>query len=418
MGGPEIRTALRTLRSLAVRGHARVGKVEPVLIVALALAGGLALLAPGSATTTTLSRLATVTPATLRLLAAADAYWGSESYSVDWASRAVLTFAGAATGSIDVPLTQPEIDAHVRKGATGTLVVADGMELVVVVWHSEGPSTEPRSPCPAVVQQPRAWRILVARLDANGRPGSFAAFAAGKNTIVFGGPMGGEGCQATSIPSVSVSDGLIAYSLDDSTPQRPYGSRILIRALTDGTTLRDLATPTHVLSLELSGTTIAWLEADGDNPTSLPLRLSTAAQPAAQDMEVLSTPGGQMSWSLPSFSLAGNSLAWERYGTGQVWMRDLIGGDEQQVSPSGLVCMLGGIAPRTVAMNCGDDASGLQQNLADAPSLVVWSVGVGLRLVVGIPPVLTEKLSNGWIAVVPKDRGSVQAFPLDSLTKH
>ena len=397
--------------------RARPRAVGLVAFIAVALTGGAAWLAldlrvGGSAT---LSGLATV-PANPQTLAPADAYWGSDSYSIDWAAKAVLTFVGPATGSIDVPLAQADINAQVRKGATGTSVVADGAELVVVVWHSVGPATEPRTPCPAVVEQPRAWRILVAPLDATGRPGSLAAFAAGDSTIVFGGPMGGEGCRATSIPSVSISHGLIAYSLDDASPQRPYGSRIVVRSLADGTTLRDLPTPTHVLSLDLSGTTIAWLEAAGDDPTSLPLRLSTAAQPVAQDVAVFSTPGGQMWWSLPRFSLADDALAWERFGTGQVWMRDLVAGTEQQVSPPGSVCMLGGIESGAVAMNCGSDASGLDKNVADAPSLVVWSADTGARLVVGLPPVQTEQLSNGWIVVMPTDRGSVQAFPLGSLT--
>jgi hypothetical protein len=227
--------------------------------------------------------------------------------------------------------------------------------------------------------------------------------------------MGGEECNATAAPRVSISNGLIAYGIDDAGPQRPYGSRILVRSLTDGTTLRDLATATHVLSLEMWGTTVAWLEADGNWPTNLPLRVSTPPHPAAQDVEVFSTPGDQMAWALPRFSLQGGSLAWERYGTGQVWRRDLVAGAQQQVSPAGSACMLGGIEAGNVVMNCGSDTSRLEQNSTDAPWLIVWAVDTGPDLVLGLPPLQTEELSNGWIVVMPVNQQSLQAFPISSL---
>jgi hypothetical protein len=362
-----------------------------------------------------LAQLMRVTAFGLQEIRTADAYWGSESYSIDWKSKAVVTVAGSWTGSIDVPLTQAEIDAHSTKGATGITVVADGRELAMVVWHSIGPPGEARAPCPDVVQLPRAWRILTALLDAGGMPGSFTQFATGESTIVFGGPMGGEECNATAAPRVSISNGLIAYGIDDAGPQRPYGSRILVRSLTDGTTLRDLATATHVLSLEMWGTTVAWLEADGNWPTNLPLRVSTPPHPAAQDVEVFSTPGDQMAWALPRFSLQGGSLAWERYGTGQVWRRDLVAGAQQQVSPAGSACMLGGIEAGNVVMNCGSDTSRLEQNSTDAPWLIVWAVDTGPDLVLGLPPLQTEELSNGWIVVMPVNQQSLQAFPISSL---
>jgi hypothetical protein len=82
-----------------------------------------------------LAQLMRVTAFGLQEIRTADAYWGSESYSIDWKSKAVVTVAGSWTGSIDVPLTQAEIDAHSTKGATGITVVADGRELAMVVWH-------------------------------------------------------------------------------------------------------------------------------------------------------------------------------------------------------------------------------------------------------------------------------------------
>lgn len=422
----------------AAQRRPRESQVALAVVLALWLAAGLAFFsvgqrmpigtipsAPASACSSlastvcaapaALAQLKRVTASHLQEIRSADAYWGSESYSVDWESKAVVTLAGSWTGSIEVPLIQAEIDAHGTKGATGVTIVADGRELALIVWRSIGPPGEARAPCPDVVLHPRAWRILVAPVDANGKPGSFAQFATGESAIVFGGPMGGEGCSATAAPSVSISNGLIAYGIDDAGPQRPYGSRILVRSLTDGTTTRDLATATHVLSLELSGTTVAWLEADGNWPTNLPLRVSTTTHPAAQDVEIFSTPGDQMAWSLPRFSLEGGSLAWERYGTGQVWRRDLARGAEQQVSPAGSACMLGGVEPGNVAMNCGSDTSRLEQNSTDAPWLVVWSVETGPRLVLGLSPLQTEELSNGWIVVMPDNQDSLRTFPITSL---
>jgi len=373
---------------------------------------------PAAALPAALAQLPQASASSPQQLPFADAYWGPESYAIDWTSGAVVGLAGPWAGSVEVPLTQTEIEAHGTKGATGISVAADSRELALVVWHSVGPAGEPRIPCPDVVALPRAWRILVAPLDPSGKPGPLVPFATGESPIAFDGPMGGEGCRATSAPSASVSNGLIAYAVDDATAERPYGSRILVRSLADGSVMRDLATPTRVLSLELAGSSVAWLEADGNWPKALPLRITTSAHPGAQDVEVFATPGDQMGWSVPRFSLSDTALAWERFGTGQVWMRDLVAGTDRRVSPEDSACLLGGMDAGVVAMNCGDDTSGLDANVAFAPWLVLWSADVGPRLVVGLPPLQAEELSDGWVVVRPNDGKSVQGFAVGSLTGH
>lgn len=414
----------------AVLRPARATAITSLAVIVLGLIGGWALLdhqlRPGSGSATpgasssakslvlppALARLTQVVAQEKRVGSLADAAWGQQSYTIDWTSTATVNISGSWTGSADVPLTQTEIEAHRTKGASGTSVTADGQDLAVVVWHSVGQIGEPRVPCPDVVALPRAWRILVALLDSSGKPGPLTEFATGDSATVFSGPMGGEGCPATSAPRVSVSDGMIAYAIDDPTSRRPYGTRILVRSLSTGAITRDLSTPTRVLSLQLAGTTVAWLEADGDWPMAIPLRIWADGTPDPQNVEVFATPGDQMSWSLPRFSLTKGAVAWERFGTGQIWVRDP---SERQASPTAATCLLGGIEAGVVAMNCGGDSSKLQQNEADAPWLVLWSTDSHPRLVVGLPPLATEELSGGWVVIEPTARTSTQAFPLDSL---
>lgn len=365
-----------------------------------------------------LAGLPNITARNLLSLPAADAYWGQLAYTISRKPAAQITVTGATVASVHIPLSKAEFDALDAKGQNGGVSIAvDGQNLALVVWLHLGPAGDPRTPCWSNVAQPISWRILVAALDASGSPGQLTEFAHGENAVAFAGPMGGEGCTATTPPLVSVSDGQMAYLVEDSGQSHPYGSRILVRSLSDGSTLRDVVTPTHVLSMALSATNVAWLEADGNSPTTLQLRVSTAANPTARNVEVFTTPGAQMAWSLPTFGLQGNALAWERYGAGEVWLRDLAADTDRRVSPSGSVCLLGGIDAATIAMNCGGDSGHLQQNVSDAPWLVVWSAAIGPRLVVGLPPLQSEAISNGWIVITPSRGGNYQTFPVSDLTE-
>jgi hypothetical protein len=131
---------------------------------------------------------------------------------------------------------------------------------------------------------------------------------------------------------------------------------------------------------------------------------------------VFTTPGGNGGWGLPTFSLAGDTLvgdtlAWERFGTGQVWQRELVSGATRQISPRGAVCLMGATDGTLTVMHCGDDASNLESNAATAPWLVVWSAVAGDRLALGVPPVDSVWLSAGWVEVVALPLQDVSAFP-------
>ena len=347
----------------------------------------------------------------LRPLPVGDAYSGPEAYRVTWEQNVVIAGSGSWTGAIDIPLTQEESAARAIKGGTGTSIVADASEIAVLVWHSVGPPTETRAPCPGVLGQPRAWRIVAGTLDGTGRPAALREIATGQNDVIFGGPMGGEGCLATSVPNVAVADGQIAYSFDDPDGKRPVGSRIELRSLADGTIVRQLATPTHVLSLGLSHENVAWIEAGADYPTRLPLRVSTHDEPEARDLVTFATPGQQMGWSIPSFAVAEHLVFWEQFGTGQIWAQDLATGGKMRVSPDGTACLIGGASDTTTVMNCrGDNDSSSQ-----ASTLVIWTMGTGPRLLAGAAGVQGEQISNGWVVASATETDRTFGFPLSAI---
>jgi hypothetical protein len=93
------------------------------------------------------------------------------------------------------------------------------------------------------------------------------------------------------------------------------------------------------IGLELSGTNVAWVESDGSSV--VPLRVSTAAQPAPADVDSIDTTGRTGNWTMPRISLDGDRIAWERPATGEVLLES-IGGSPTRISPRGVACLLGG----------------------------------------------------------------------------
>ena len=158
---------------------------------------------------------------------------------------------------------------------------------------------------------------------------------------------------------------------------------------------------------------MAWVESDGS--TVVPLRVSTAAQPAPADVDSIDTTGRTGNWTMPRISLDGDRIAWERPATGEVLLES-IGGAATRISPSGVACLLGGSSASQVLLMCypGDPFFG-NGNLA------IWSSSTGLQRVQGYAAGANgfSWLSNGWVATESGSFPSYGAsfFRLSDLTK-
>lgn len=164
-------------------------------------------------------------------------------------------------------------------------VATDGRYLVVLASH---PFTPPEGPIgiPSCVPSGRDWQLLTATIDpATGLPSSgFTVFASGTTKLGFLAPRAGEAGDCwNDNTTFAVDAGLIAYTVDDVTPSRPEGSRILIRSLSDGSILRKVQANQFVYAVRLSGTTIAWAESQDETVQPVPqirIRASTSAHPS------------------------------------------------------------------------------------------------------------------------------------------
>lgn len=359
----------------------------------------------------------------------ASQVWGSRYYLADWTAvdaglnptstaTAILRYGDAATatvGSVPLPLTQAEL-AGIRNKLVGGgfSVTADGTNVAVVVWYRLS-SGQQYIPCASNSGAPIQWRILVAPIDqSTGAPGAFSALVSGQSKDAFR-PTGGEGCDTVSAPLVALSGGLIAYNIESATTGHPLASIIVLRSLAGGASAQEIPTLAIPIRLEVTATNVAWLESDGT--ATLPLRVSTAGQPAPADVDVMDTPGNTGgAWDIPKFSLDGFQITWDRYGTGQVF-QEVIGGASAasavQISPNGSSCFLGGSDVGQVLLLCGSDFP------LRPGGLVIWSQAAGSQLVQGYSAGANgfSWLSNGWVATESSIDGALYFFRVSDLTK-
>ncbi len=353
--------------------------------------------------------------------------WGSRYYVADWTTvdaglkptsgaTAIIRYGDVSAGevgSVPLPLTSAELAGLRTNIGGGFSVATDGGSVAVVVWYRLNSGTQ-LIPCATNDGSPIAWRILVAPIDQpTGAPGTFSSIASGQSKVAFRPTTVGEGCDTVSAPLVALSGGLIAYNIEVPTAGHPLASTIMLHALGAGVPDRQIHTSAMPIGLDLSGTNVAWVESDGS--TVVPLRVSTAAQPAPADVDTIDTTGRTGNWTMPRISLDGDRIAWERPATGEVLLES-IGGSPTRISPSGVACVLGGSDAGQVLAMCypGDPFSG-------NGNLVIWSSSTGLQLVQGYAAGVNgfSWLSNGWVATEsggwpPSD---VSLFPLSDLTK-
>jgi hypothetical protein len=355
--------------------------------------------------------------------------WGSRYYVADWtevdaglqptsSATAILRYGDVSTGkngSVPLPLSAAELSGMRTKFVGGGFsIAADGSNLAVVVWYLLAPPGQPSVPCVSNAGAPIAWRILVAAINqSTGAPNTFSVTASGHSQIAFRPTTIGEGCDTVSAPLVALSGGRIAYDIENPTAGHPLASKIVVQSLAGGAPDRQIQTLAMPIGLELSGTNVAWLESDGN--VALPLRVSTAAHPAAADVDTIEAMVGTGVWTMPRFSLDGDQIAWDRSGTHEVFVES-IGGSATRISPSGVACQLGGSDAGKVLLVCypGDPFLG-------NGSLAIWSPSAQLQLVRGYPAGADgfSWLSDGWVATEGGSFPSygVSFFRLSDLTK-
>jgi hypothetical protein len=313
-------------------------------------------------------------------------------------ATAEVTVSDLSTGAaraVDVRLPANDI---VPADPTQVYAATDGRYLVVYANHPSAPPAGPIA-IPGCGSSGGDWQLLMAPLDpATGLPsGSFTVFASGVMKRVFNAPRAGECGNAWYQNTVfAVDAGMIAYTVDDVTTARPMGSRIILRSLAGGTTLRSVIAAEMVYEVHLSGTTIAWAECQNisltNEPEQVKISVSTAANPAP--LEVASGPvsGGR---DLPAVRLVGDEISWDGLGNTSVWYQKIGAGSPQSLTPADLACQLAGSTPGHVAVYCTWNGTG---GIPNRSSLVVAAIGSGLRQVQGLPgdAALRPIISSGW----------------------
>jgi hypothetical protein len=247
--------------------------------------------APTASPVLPLLAVATLPAAMVRRVLVPDSFPIQETYA--WGAHAYLL--GGTGGSVANRLfvvdlasqSDRTVSLPVGSDQVGSLAV-DGDVLAFVAWHHSGPAGQPGAPCDSNVGQPIVWRLLVARLAADGLPGAFHEVARGTETRRFTDPVGPL-CTGPQVPIVAVAGSQVALAVDAPTRAQPWASTIR-RFDADGVaTGTGIAVPGVVVSLSAVEGFMAWT-------------VTTGAPPNAQGLAPPPT------WSV-GYALAGSDVA-------------------------------------------------------------------------------------------------------------
>jgi hypothetical protein len=259
------------------------------------------------------------------------------------------------------------------------------------------------APAFACDAEPRAWRIVLASTNASGLPsGPFRTFVSGQSTRLYAGE-GVGGCWS-QFPHMAIDSGNIAYDIETPTEANPWGSRIVLRRLADGTPIRSITTRDPVFSLTVSGTNLVWTEAPrGRAQLTWSIWTSTAAHPEKSlVIEGTAATGGA---SLPSPVLSNGSVV---YGGGRIVAISPGSHTARTISPEGWPCDLLAARRNVVLMTCGGQPS----------RTVIWKADTGPVVIDGLGEVGTAFLSDDWLLVrgnAEPDVDEIRAIPAASL---
>jgi hypothetical protein len=337
------------------------------------------------------------------------ASWGPHVYGVESADGGIgVVHVDVSRGRTTTTAVRPNaliarygFDPPYGFADVPTILATDGRWLALVVWRRLGPRVEPGSvPCVGDEDQPIEWRLLVAPLDPKDGEvaGAFTLLDQGTNRQLFDLPAQGEGCVGPRTPRVSVSDGRIAYTREDSRAGHPVASRIVVRALPGGAIVRQLRRPDQVVYVRLSGDSLAFTESDngGQNPRWA-VRVSTAAHP--DPVEIVAGAAYPNFLAPPIIALDDDLLAWQVPSAVEqgVWASRL-GSAPQRLPTGGLACLLGGVTSGWIGLGCL--ATEVGPGDARPVFAALWSASTGLRQLTGLPADTIDAepgIAGGWL---------------------
>lgn len=359
--------------------------------------------------------------------------WGPRVYGVEEpvnagpASVVITNLMSRTTTRVRIPLLAGET-AQPPDGFwdPATVLATDGRWLAVIVWRRLGPSGgQGGVPCSGHEGQPVAWRLLVAPLSSSDGTvtGAFQVITYGTSRHEFVLPGQGEGCGGPRTPRVALSDGVIAYTVEESGAATPYATDIDVRSLPGGSLVRVVRRADEVINVALSGGALAFTESqnaldESANP-QWAIWFSTSAHPSPIPLLAGAQDPGYV--EPPVIALDGNLLAWQLPNQAERVVRvERLGSAAVQVVPHSTTCWLGGVSAGWVGLGCFPTGHQGPSYLPIQP--VVWSTSTGLRQLAGVPHLVLNTapaLSDGWLLADGGSdlgpSGTLYGFPLAAL---
>ncbi len=332
--------------------------------------------------------------------------------------KAILRYdVNGLKGSVPIPLTTTELaatrESDVVEAGPWFLGAADHF-----VVFMAGRQIAPKNggiPCGLPPQE--LWRMLVAPLDSQGKPGDFTVLDSGKSTVfvVWPGLHYGEGSDCAHLywPKPVISGDLLAYAIPAPTADHPFASQIVVRSLLDGSVQRRLDISESVFRLQMSGGNLVWMQFQGEyrgNPDrSLPLFISAPDKPEPRALMTFQIDPDLEVFDAPAFFLSNNILTWDGFSTGKVWKQDLATPAPTQTSPAGSFCRLQDSDGNYAIMNCSGEWLDRAQVDDDGNSPASWLV---LASPAGYQRVTGLSGTGGWAECVLR-AGKVQITDWD-----
>jgi hypothetical protein len=268
------------------------------------------------------------------------------------------------------------------------LAVTADRAVWVEVWRI-GPT--PTSDCGAAAR-PLNWRLVGLVVSSGVR----TVIASGANTRIAYQ----VNCAAVNPPELAVAGDRVAYTLEATAPGAPFGNRIVVRSLADGSEIRRVTTKGYVPWLGLSGHALAYRETlgshlDGSTVQDAQLMLATADDRTAEVVDV----------HVISAAVNGDLLAWGAFDAtdASIWTTSLSTGARAHVAgpaSSGFKAQ-GDAGSWWVSLTDGYAAwvtSGTVNGGDQSAIPFLWKIGEpGARLVVVPTSVDSVSVSDGWL---------------------
>lgn len=329
-------------------------------------------------------------------------------------SEAVGLFVADAGGGSERPVAVP----LAANDQIDPVLVGDGW-IVVLVGHSTAPPpTEGGVPCNGTEGFPIVWRILVARLGANGEPSTpWRTLDQGTARRRWGPPGAGEWCYPVQTPPVAIAADRLAYAIESATSATPDASTVVLRSLADGSVVRTYAASQQVEQVVLSTTDVAWTQSANIWSASTNTLIEGQSTPDWRVMTVslTDTAARQVPSSAPSGEVWPSQLTID--GSAVIDSSDWLGvarvGEDDRARTT---VIDPGVAGRTCTASGADDGLVLLacQDEAGQAWTAVWTAATGMRAlsVLGTTDTGFQSLQDGWLLLDHYDYARQQSMLL------